>query len=58
MKIVKKKFSHRTQNQLQAMPNIKGSGLRLLFNEPKLSGGLPKASECKSEKGPDLADFQ
>ena len=50
MKIVKKKFSHRTQNQLQAMPNIKESGLRQLFNQPKSSGGLPKVSECKSEK--------
>ena len=47
-----------TQNQLQAMPNIKESGFRQIFNEPKSSGGLPKVSECKSEKGPDLTFFQ
>ena len=50
MKAVKKKFSQMTKNELQPLPNTKTKHLRQLFNQPKPSGGLPKVSECKSEK--------
>ena len=39
-----------TKNELQPLPNTKTKHLRQLFNQPKPSGGLPKVSECKSEK--------
>ena len=58
MKAVKKKFSQMTKNELQPLPNTKTKHLRQLFNQPKPSGGLPKASECKSEKGQNMTIFQ
>ena len=50
MKNLKKKLSHMIENELQPMPKTKTKHLRQLFNQPKPSEGLPKVSECKSEK--------
>ena len=58
MKNLINKLSHMIENELQPMPKTKTKHLRQLFNQPKSPGGLPKVSECKSEKGPDLASFQ
>ena len=58
MKKFKKKLSHMIENELQPMPKTKTKHLRQLFNQPKSSGVLPKASECKSEKGQNLTFFQ